>query len=73
MNRFGRRGNTIGTLRNFISLTEKYTSQNTEPGDYYKAVWCRDAAYILKDQFLSGSCSSGIRTAKENLEQANRK
>ncbi|MBC8157324.1 hypothetical protein H7X64_04070 [Armatimonadetes bacterium] len=22
--------------------------------DYYKAVWCRDAAYILKDQFLSG-------------------
>ncbi|HJU78644.1 MAG TPA: hypothetical protein VJ599_03660 [Nitrososphaeraceae archaeon] len=45
---------TIGDLRNFLTLTEKYTSQNTEPGDYYKAVWCRDAAYILKDQFLSG-------------------
>ena len=54
MIRFGRRGQTIGNLRNFLAITEKYTSQNTEPGDYYKAVWCRDAAYILKDQFLSG-------------------
>lgn len=54
MNGFGRRGKTIVNLRNFMALTEKYTSQNTEPGDYYKAVWCRDAAYILKDQFLSG-------------------
>ncbi|HJR85109.1 MAG TPA: hypothetical protein VJ772_07050 [Nitrososphaeraceae archaeon] len=54
MNGLGRRGKTIADLRNFLTLTEKYTSQNTEPGDYYKAVWCRDAAYILKDQFLSG-------------------
>ena len=37
-----------------MALTDKYTSQNTEPGDYYRAVWCRDAAYILKDQYLSG-------------------
>jgi len=50
-----RQGKTIGSnIRNFLALTEKYTSQNTEPGDYYKAVWCRDAAYILKDQYLSG-------------------
>jgi hypothetical protein len=54
MGGFGRRGKTIGNMRNFLAVTEKYTSQNTEPGDYYKAVWCRDAAYILKDQFLSG-------------------
>ena len=54
MGGFGRRGKTIGNIRNFLAVTEKYTSQNTEPGDYYKAVWCRDAAYILKDQFLSG-------------------
>lgn len=52
--RYGRQGKTIRDLRNFLTLTEKYTSQNSEPGDYYKAVWCRDAAYILKDQFLSG-------------------
>ncbi|CAN5564869.1 hypothetical protein BH18THE1_BH18THE1_08310 [soil metagenome] len=54
MNGFGRRGKTIGHIRSFLDLTEKFTSQNTEPGDYYKAVWCRDAAYILKDQFISG-------------------
>ena len=65
MNRFGRRGGTIGTLRKFISLTEKYTSQNTEPGDYYKAVWCRDAAYILKDQFLSGHVAAVLEQLKQ--------
>jgi hypothetical protein len=54
MSGFGGRGNTVGNIRNFLALTEKYTSQNTEPGDYYKAVWCRDAAYILKDQYMSG-------------------
>jgi glycogen debranching enzyme len=48
------RGKTIADLRKFLNFTEKYTSQSSEPGDYYKAVWCRDAAYILKDQFLSG-------------------
>jgi glycogen debranching enzyme len=45
---------TISKIRNFLNATENYISQNAEPGDYYKAVWCRDAAYILKDQFLSG-------------------
>ena len=65
MNRFGRRGGTIRTLRKFISLTEKYTSQNTEPGDYYKAVWCRDAAYILKDQFLSGHVAAVLKQLKQ--------
>ncbi len=63
MNGFGRRG-IIGNLRDFLSVTEKYTSQNTEPGDYYKAVWCRDAAYILKDQFLSGHSSAVLDQLK---------
>ncbi len=63
MNGFGRRG-IIGNLRDFLSVTEKYTSQNTEPGDYYKAVWCRDAAYILKDQFLSGHSTAVLDQLK---------
>ena len=65
MSGFGRRGKTIGNLRNFLDLTEKYTSHNTEPGDYYKAVWCRDAAYILKDQYMSGH----LRTVLEQIKQ----
>lgn len=39
----------------FLKNTEKYVRQeNSTPGDYYKALWCRDAAYILKDRFLFG-------------------
>ena len=36
-----------------------------EPGDYYKAVWCRDAAYILKDQFLSGHYGAVLYQIKD--------
>ena len=48
-------GKTVSSLANFLASTEKYITQSTEPGDYYKAVWCRDAAYILRDQFVTGS------------------
>jgi hypothetical protein len=40
--------------RQFVQKTEKYVRQGVNPGGYYKAVWCRDASYILKDWFLSG-------------------
>lgn len=33
------------------------------PGDYYEAVWCRDAAYILKDWFLAGDVGSALQAA----------
>ncbi len=36
-----------------MDLTEDYVLQGINPGGYYKAVWCRDASYILKDWFLS--------------------
>lgn len=64
MGGFGRRGKTVGNIRNFLNRTEKYTSQSTEPGDYYKAVWCRDAAYILKDQYMSGHHSAVLKQIK---------
>ena len=48
-------GKTVSSLANFLASTEKYVTQSAEPGDYYKAVWCRDAAYILKDQFVTGN------------------
>ena len=65
MSGFGRRGKTVGNIKNFLALTEKYTSQNTEPGDYYKAVWCRDAAYILKDQYMSGHHDAVLQQIKQ--------
>ena len=65
MSGFGRRGKTVINIRNFLALTEKYTSQNAEPGDYYKALWCRDAAYILKDQYMSGYHGAVLKQIKQ--------
>jgi len=48
-------GKTVSFLANFLASTDKYITQSTEPGDYYEAVWCRDAAYILRDQFVTGN------------------
>src|SRR5919204_1161189 len=39
----------------FLNNTEQYTLDGINPGGYYKDIWCRDASYILKDCFLSGS------------------
>ena len=41
-------------FKKLFGAYRKNIPREYEPGDYYKAVWCRDAAYILKDQFLSG-------------------
>jgi glycogen debranching enzyme len=54
MNWISVQNKTVSSLTNFLTSTEKYIAQSAEPGDYYKAIWCRDAAYILKDQFLTG-------------------
>jgi glycogen debranching enzyme len=38
----------------FLKLTEQFADEGINPGGYYKAVWARDASYILKDWFLTG-------------------
>ncbi len=38
----------------FVESTKQFVQEGVNPGGYYKAVWCRDASYILKDWFLSG-------------------
>ena len=55
MNGVNVHGKTVSSLANFLASTDKYITQSTEPGDYYKAVWCRDAAYILRDHFVTGN------------------
>ncbi|MGI0019550.1 MAG: hypothetical protein ACREAY_03665 [Nitrososphaera sp.] len=40
--------------RAFVKNTDRYVRGGVNPGDYYKAIWCRDAAYILKDLYLTG-------------------
>ncbi|MEW5839551.1 GH116 family glycosyl hydrolase [Nitrososphaera sp.] len=41
----------------FLESTEQFVGEGVNPGGYYKAVWCRDAAFILKDWFLAGRFS----------------
>src|SRR5687767_1616069 len=38
----------------FIESTDELVHEGINPGGHYKAVWCRDASYILRDWFLSG-------------------
>jgi Glycosyl-hydrolase family 116, catalytic region len=39
----------------FIKKTQEYVLQGIDPGGVYRAIWARDASYILKDWFLSGN------------------
>ena len=39
----------------FLQKTNEHVLQGLNPGGIYQAIWCRDAAYILKDWFLSGN------------------
>src|ERR671926_1563407 len=41
--------------KTFLQKTNEHVLQGINPGGIYQAIWCRDAAYILKDWFLSGS------------------
>jgi hypothetical protein len=38
----------------FLEKTVQYVHLGVNPGDYYTSIWTRDAAYILRDQFLTG-------------------
>jgi hypothetical protein len=47
--------NTFSQIANhFLESTEHFVHGGANPGGYYKAIWCRDASYILKDWFLYG-------------------
>src|ERR687883_1215546 len=45
----------VTAANNFLQTTNDYVLQGLNPGGIYQAIWCRDAAYILKDWFLSGN------------------
>ena len=44
----------VERLQKFIEFTQTEVDKGVNSGGYYKAIWTRDAAFILKDQFLSG-------------------
>ena len=65
--------------RAYLENTREIVFQGINPGGHYKAIWCRDASYILHDWFVSGGSiieilkqicfiwSHQIKTGKEKL------
>ena len=45
----------------FIQKTQEYVLQGLDPSGVYRAIWARDASYILKDWFLSGNIEGVLR------------
>ena len=45
----------VDKANEFVQKTQEHVLQGVSPGGIYQAVWCRDAAYILRDWFLSGN------------------
>src|SRR6266487_5156712 len=45
----------------FMQKTQEYVLQGLDPGGFYRAVWARDASYILKDWFLSGNLQGTLQ------------
>lgn len=39
----------------FMNKTQQRALGEINPGGYYTAIWCRDASFILRDWFLSGT------------------
>jgi glycogen debranching enzyme len=44
-----------------MTKTEEHVLQGVNPGGYYQAIWCRDAAYILRDWSLSGNMTAALQ------------
>ena len=47
--------------RMFLQKTQEHVLQGINPGGIYQAIWCRDAAYILRDWFLSGNIDATMQ------------
>jgi glycogen debranching enzyme len=53
--------NFVSEADRFIDKTAEFVHLGVNPGDYYKAIWTRDAAFILKDQFLMGDTTNVLK------------
>jgi glycogen debranching enzyme len=53
-------GSFVAKADTFMVKTEEHAVQGVNPGGYYQAVWCRDAAYILRDWTLSGNMAAAL-------------
>ena len=53
----------VSKADSFLKKTQEHVLQGIDPGGHYRAIWCRDAAYILRDWFMSGNVGSALHQA----------
>ena len=53
-------GISLDNANRFMNETSEFILQDLSPGGYYEAIWARDGAYIIRDQFLSGASTDTI-------------
>jgi Glycosyl-hydrolase family 116, catalytic region len=51
----------VNKANRFVQKTQEHVLQGINPGGIYQAIWCRDAAYILRDWFLSGNIAGTVQ------------
>jgi hypothetical protein len=51
----------VDKANRFVQKTQEHVLQGINPGGIYQAIWCRDAAYILRDWFLSGNIAGAVQ------------
>ena len=51
----------VDRAHRFLQKIQGHILQGINPGGIYQAIWCRDAAYILRDWFLSGNIDGTVQ------------
>ncbi|MGH9992187.1 MAG: GH116 family glycosyl hydrolase, partial [Nitrososphaera sp.] len=63
MSQRGQWDSFVSRADSFLKKTQEHVLQGIDPGGHYRAVWCRDAAYILRDWFMSGNAAAALHQA----------
>jgi hypothetical protein len=62
----------IDNAKRFLQKTQEHVLQGINPGGIYQAIWCRDAAYILRDWFFIWQRSRDNTTDLSDMVSSNR-
>lgn len=63
MSQRGQWDSFVSRADSFLKKTQEHVLQGIDPGGHYRAIWCRDAAYILRDWFMSGNTDAALQQA----------
>lgn len=70
-NKNNNQGSFVVKIRRFKDKINEHVLLGINPGGVYQSIWCRDAAYIPKDWFLSGNADGTLRQICQNMVSPN--